>query len=102
MKQDSDYYEWWYSQMVPDEDYILLKKDVSDVLDKVKWAIDNDERARGIAENGARKAESILSTENMFCYYVKAFDLFSRKLTRPAKLYDDHEWLKEDKDRERR
>ena len=58
------------------EDFIPIKKDASDALEKIKWAQQNDDRAQGIAQSGSRKSRKLLTTENMYCYYAKAFDLY--------------------------
>ena len=33
LKQESDYYEWWYNELEKDKDYISINKDVSNVID---------------------------------------------------------------------
>ena len=42
MKQDSVYYEHFYKDMVPYRHYIPIKNDLSDLLDRLQWARDND------------------------------------------------------------
>ena len=49
MKQESEYYEHFYRQMKPNEHYITLKHDLSDVSDKIKWAKENDEEVSTIS-----------------------------------------------------
>lgn len=43
-KQDSTYYEHFYSELKPFVHYIPIKRDLSDLVDKIKWAINNDEK----------------------------------------------------------
>lgn len=76
LKQQSEYYEWWYGDIEDGKHYVEIAKDASDVIDKIQWAIDNDEQARTIAERGARQAEAILTSENMYCYYAKALEAY--------------------------
>ena len=41
-KQDSTYYEHFYRHLEPWKHYIPLKSDLSDVIEKLKWAKDHD------------------------------------------------------------
>ena len=45
-KQDSDYYEHFYRQMKPNVHYVPLKHDLTDVVQKVKWAKAHDNEVR--------------------------------------------------------
>ena len=42
-KQDSEYYEHYYHDMQPWVHYIPLKKDISDIEEKLHWAIEHDD-----------------------------------------------------------
>ena len=44
MKQDSEYYEHFYRQMKPNKHYIPVKHDLSDLIEKIKWAKANDDK----------------------------------------------------------
>jgi len=46
IKQDSEYYEHFYHRLEPYKHYIPLNHDLSDVVDLIQWAIDNDETVR--------------------------------------------------------
>ena len=43
LKQDSPFYEHFYSKLEPWKHYVPLKRDLSDVVEKVQWARDHDE-----------------------------------------------------------
>ena len=43
LKQDSQFYEHFYSQLQPYVHYVPIRADVTDVLDKIQWAKDNDD-----------------------------------------------------------
>jgi len=43
LKQDSEYYEHFYPQLKPWVHYIPVKRDLSDVIEKIKWARQHDE-----------------------------------------------------------
>ena len=42
LKQDSPFYEHFYKDMKPYEHYIPFKRDLSDLMEKIQWAKDND------------------------------------------------------------
>lgn len=42
-KQLSEYYEHFYHDLKPWVHYIPLNKDISDIEEKLQWAIDHDE-----------------------------------------------------------
>ena len=44
LKQDSSYYEYFYKMLKPYEHYIPFKRDLSDLMDKIKWAKENDQK----------------------------------------------------------
>ena len=44
LKQESKYYEHFYSQLKPWVHYVPVKPDLSDILEKVKWLVDNDDK----------------------------------------------------------
>ena len=43
-KQDSIYYEHFYSDLKPFVHYIPIKYDLSDLVEKINWAINNDDK----------------------------------------------------------
>ena len=77
----------------------------------MNWAVEHDDRAQQIAAAGSRKAQELLTSENVYCYYAKAlelyryfrsekfYDCFSKKQNREPKLYDDYVHKKEDDDK---
>lgn len=38
MKQDSSYYEHFYTHLRPGRHYLQLKRDLSDLIEKIQWA----------------------------------------------------------------
>lgn len=41
-KQDSSYYEHFYRDLIPNKHYIPIKKDLSDLIEKIQWAKAHD------------------------------------------------------------
>lgn len=48
LKQDSIYYEHFYNELQPWKHYIPVKSNLSDLLEKLKWAKDHDEEVRSV------------------------------------------------------
>ena len=48
--QDSKWYEHFYHLLQPWEHFVPVKEDLSDALDRLRWAKANDTRAREIAQ----------------------------------------------------
>ena len=44
LKQDSPYYEYFYKDLKPFEHYVPIKRDLSDIMEKIQWAKDNEEK----------------------------------------------------------
>ena len=42
LKQDSEYYEHFYKDLEPWVHYVPIKRDLSDLLEKLKWAKSHD------------------------------------------------------------
>ena len=51
-KVDSHYEQWYYKDLKEWEHYIPVKGDLSDLEEKYKWAIENDEKCKEIAQKG--------------------------------------------------
>lgn len=50
LKQDSIYYEHFYNELQPWKHYIPVKSNLSDLLEKLKWAKDHDAEVRPFSE----------------------------------------------------
>lgn len=67
-KQQSKSIQWYYGPLQPYIHYVPLKKDLSDVLEKIGWAMSHDPQAKQIARNGTRFVEENLSYEDQLLY----------------------------------
>ncbi|KAJ7644039.1 glycosyl transferase family 90-domain-containing protein, partial [Roridomyces roridus] len=61
-----EYFDDW---LRPYEHYIPLKPDLSDLVDKVRWAIANEAEARRILETGKLFAERVITDKQNDCYF---------------------------------
>ena len=60
--------DWVTRQMVDGLHYIKIKPDLSDLIEKLEWARENDQQARQIAENGRLLAIRKLDTNHLQVY----------------------------------
>ncbi|KAG7331574.1 hypothetical protein KOW79_005543 [Hemibagrus wyckioides] len=98
LKQDSIYYEHFYSQLQHWVHYIPIKADLSDLLEKIQWAKDHDEEARKIAQAGQQFARNHLMGDSIFCYYFKLLQEYSKLQVTEPKIRDGMELVEQPKD----
>ncbi|XP_036717002.1 protein O-glucosyltransferase 3 isoform X8 [Balaenoptera musculus] len=76
LKQDSPYYEHFYMALKPWKHYVPIKRNLSDLLEKVEWAKENDEEAKKIAKEGQLTARDLLQPHRLYCYYYRVLQDF--------------------------
>lgn len=79
LKQDSQYYEHFYSRLEAGEHYVPVKRNLSDLLEKIQWAKQNDGEAREIARVGQAAARELLQPSRLYCYYYKVLLTYSQR-----------------------
>ncbi|XP_055919879.1 protein O-glucosyltransferase 2-like [Eupeodes corollae] len=94
-KQVSPFYEHFYSKLVAYKHYVPFKRDLSDLLEKIKWAKENDERAKEIAAAGRAFALEHLMPQNIFCYHLSLFKEWSTRLLSPIVVLPGMEKLEQ-------
>jgi len=85
-KQESPFYEHFYKSLIPNEHYIPFKRNLTDLVDQIKWAIAHDERVQSISKNGHKFAQENLLPTSILCYHVKLLQEWSRKVTSEIKI----------------
>jgi len=99
-KQQSPYYEHFYKDLEAWHHYVPFKRDLSDLEEKLKWAIANDEKAQQIAKAAQEYARSNLLSDHIFCYHWTLFKEYAkRQSTKPVK-HADMEHIKQPNDRD--
>lgn len=79
-KQDSKYHEFFYKQIKPYEHYVPVKSDLSDLVEKIRWAKKHDDVAYKISRNGQLFARENLMPQNIFCYHAALLKEWSSRL----------------------
>lgn len=90
-KQESKYYEHFYNELIPNVHYVSVKNDLSNLVEKVLWAKDNDAVAYKIAKNGQKFANDNLLPKDILCYYGSLLQAFSEKIVSEINVFDDME-----------
>ncbi|MFT6604849.1 MAG: hypothetical protein ACJA2X_000025 [Halocynthiibacter sp.] len=59
VESQAGFRQWYYDRLQPFKNYVPIKKDLSDLHEKIDWVLNNDERAQEIAQEGKALAESL-------------------------------------------
>lgn len=78
LKQDSDYYEHFYRHLQPWVHYVPLERDVSDVVERLEWALENDDQAQEMADHAFQFVLDHLLPEHIYCYMVSLLKEYAR------------------------
>ncbi|XP_057667646.1 protein O-glucosyltransferase 2-like isoform X2 [Diorhabda carinulata] len=96
-KPESKYFEHYYKDLKPNVHYVPVKSDISDLIEKIKWAINNDKEAKKIASNAQKFVNENLLPKNIFCYYFHLFNEFSKIITSNIEILEDMEFIEQKK-----
>lgn len=70
-KQESALKEFWEEDLVPFKHYIPVQEDMSDLIEMLEWAKDNDQESKAIAKAALRFVQENLSAERVTCYWAR-------------------------------
>lgn len=68
---DSEWKLWYSDKLKPYIHYIPIKKDLSDLEDKIKWCIENNEKCKQIANQSFIFSQEFLSKNSILNYLEK-------------------------------
>lgn len=68
---DSEWTIWFRSMLMPFVHYVPVKADLSDLLNKIKWCRDNDDKCKIIAQNAKKFYEKYLGKKGVLDYMQK-------------------------------
>ncbi|KYO44919.1 KDEL motif-containing protein 2 isoform A [Alligator mississippiensis] len=100
LKQDSQYYEHFYSALEPWKHYVPVKRRLEDLLEKIKWAKKNDEEARKIAKEGQLLARELLQPHRLYCYYYSVFQKYAKRQASKPEIRDGMELVPQPDDKD--
>lgn len=100
LKQQSPYYEHFYDDLQPWTHYVPFKRDLSDLEEKLKWAMDNDEKVKEIIKNAQLYTRDNLLADQIFCYHYILFQEYAKRQTTKPTKHSDMEHIKQPSDRD--
>jgi hypothetical protein len=65
LKVDSEWEQWYYHRTRPWTHFVPVRRDLSDLMEKIDWCLENDQEARSIAEAGAECARRMSFNSEM-------------------------------------
>lgn len=68
---NSDYYLWFKQYLKPYVHYIPIKKDLSDIYEKISWCKNNDHKCQQIVQNCLKFYDKFLSKNSILDYWQK-------------------------------
>ncbi|KAK1133906.1 hypothetical protein K0M31_011692 [Melipona bicolor] len=90
-KQESKYYEFFYNSLVPRKHYVPIKRDLSNLVEKIMWAKKHDLEALQITRSARQFARDNLLPHNVLCYHVVLFHEWSKRLKSKVKVLHNME-----------
>ncbi|XP_060516916.1 protein O-glucosyltransferase 2-like isoform X2 [Cylas formicarius] len=97
-KPHSKYYEHFYKDLEPNYHYVPLNEDLSDLLEKLHWAQENDSKAKEIASNGQKFANKHLLPQHIFCYHIHLLNELRKKITSKVDILEGMEYVEQKSD----
>ncbi|XP_075932270.1 protein O-glucosyltransferase 3 [Anarhichas minor] len=91
LKQDSQYYEYFYGHLTAGTHYVSVQRNLSDLLDKIQWAKENDAEAQEIARAGQAVVRELLQPGRLYCYYYTVMHMYSERQTGQPTRHADME-----------
>ncbi len=70
VKQETSNVEWFYSSLKPYVHYVPIKKDLTDIFDKIEWLKSHDEEAHKISINAQNFIRNELMPEHIEAHMV--------------------------------
>uniref|UniRef100_A0A1A9ZW80 CAP10 domain-containing protein n=1 Tax=Glossina pallidipes TaxID=7398 RepID=A0A1A9ZW80_GLOPL len=92
-KQDSPYYEHFYSKLQPYKHYVPFKRNLSDLIEKIQWAREHEKKVREIINNAREFVEANLLPQHIYCYHLALFKEWSNRLVAPVVIMPGMEKL---------
>jgi hypothetical protein len=87
--QDRPWREWYWSELKPMENFIPVKRDLSDLVEKLEWAQANPAEAEAIGRAGQSLALAKLTREAAVLQLVKTLACVGREHTEASYVTQD-------------
>ncbi|NGX32401.1 MAG: hypothetical protein K1060chlam4_00445, partial [Candidatus Anoxychlamydiales bacterium] len=77
LKQDFPGVQWFFKPLKPYVHYVPLKHDISDLIEKIEWAKENDDLCKEISKNASDFALNNLMFEDVYLYFYLVLKKYS-------------------------
>jgi len=77
-KEDSEHFQWYYPELKPYEHYIPVQEGLSDLVEKIQWAMVHDDEAKAIARRAREFALSHITQDKNRLYLYHVLLAYSR------------------------
>jgi hypothetical protein len=78
LKQKSNMAQWFHPILQEGTHYISIENDMSDLLDKVKWVLANDEESKNSATVGSDIIRNEITPEHLYLYWDRLLREYSK------------------------
>ncbi|XP_054716226.1 protein O-glucosyltransferase 2-like [Uloborus diversus] len=95
LKQDSEFYEHFYNDIRPMVHYIPFQRNLSNLVDELKWVMSHDDEAKDIAQNAQQFALANLMPNDILCYYATLIKEYSKRLITESIEHEGMEHVKQ-------
>lgn len=85
----SKYYLWFSHLLEPFVHYVPIKENLDDLIEQIKWCIDNDDKCKEIASNGMKFYKKYLETDGIYDYMQNILNKIALKPL-GLKKYKEH------------
>lgn len=80
LKQESQFFEHFYSNLIPQKHFLPIQRNLSDLIEKIHWAKRNDDEVQNMIKRTQRFAERNLLPNHILCAHLRLFDEFSSRM----------------------
>lgn len=74
LKADGIWKQWYYDKLFPWVHYVPVNQNFSDLMDKIKWCLQNEDRVIQIVNNSRRFIEEELNWESVKNFTIQTFN----------------------------
>jgi len=85
---ESKYHVWFEQWLTPFVHYIPVKHDLSDLVEKIEWALANDDKCKQISENAKEFYNKYFNREFIYDYMQNSINAISSKYNPMSAVYD--------------
>lgn len=78
LKQDSDDVQFFYNLLKPMVHYVPINHDMSDLISKINWVINNDKEAQKISESASKLVQENLKITDLYWYIYVLLSEYSK------------------------